>query len=476
MAISSVPRLYVTGAGVGVGKSLLVTGLLLALRRRGVSVSCVVVGRALQQAVIYHRITRRYTRCLDPGVLNQREIAAVVGQASRGADLILIDGAEGIGTDHGATPQHAERELARLMGAPIVLALDYSNMEKQVAEISRSVRGNASFGGCVVNRIRGDKALPEAMDSTKRELSDVISTLGQVPCLGALPELKVKGELPPYGVIQEKGFVAVPLQFLSEIEHVVSSNVDLDGILSLAACAKPLEYEDAMPVVRHGGCRIAVADDSSFGLCYQDNLDILRLVGADIVSFSPLADAALPRSIGGIYIPGAYLSECADLVSANTRLFRSILEFSAAGGVVYSEGSGTALLCRSYKLMNAPKVFPGVGLIPADAMQVRERPQVVRASIVEESVLGSVGAAISGFSSGEWQIRGRSVGMADPIINTLRCESAHGGSYLEGYSASAQSCSTLHFLHFASNPQLARFLVLAAATHQKTSRPPAAKE
>jgi len=476
MAISTVPRLYVSGAGVGVGKSLLVTGLLLALRRRGMSVSCVVVGRALQQAVIYHRITRRYTRCLDPAVLSQDEITAIVGQASRGADLVLIDGAEGIGANQGASAEYEEWELARLLGAPLVLTLNHSEIQRQVFELSGSSEAHVACDAVVVNRVRVDKASHQGSEPTRRDFSDVLSPLGKIGCLGALPEITVKGELPPYGAMQERSFVAVPLQFLTEIERAVASNIDLDATLLLAARAQPLQYEDALPVVRHGGCRIAVADDSSFGLCYQDNLDTLRLVGADLISFSPLADSALPRSIGGVYIPGAYLSECADLMSSNTRLFRALLEFSVAGGVVYSEGAGTAMLCRSFKLTDSSRVFSGAGLIPADAVQVRERSTVMRASIVEDSVLGTVGAAISGFSSGEWHIRGRNIGVADTIINTLRCESLDGTSSLEGYSASAQSCGTCHFLHFGSNPEFAKFLVLAAAAHQKTIRTASAKE
>ena len=87
MSISNVPRIMFAGTSAGVGKSLIMTGLLMALRRRGLSVSCCVTGIALQQAVIYSRLTQRHVRCLDRDVLKPDEIRCAVGQIGHGADL-----------------------------------------------------------------------------------------------------------------------------------------------------------------------------------------------------------------------------------------------------------------------------------------------------------------------------------------------------------------------------------------------------
>jgi cobyrinic acid a,c-diamide synthase len=268
---------------------------------------------------------------------------------------------------------------------------------------------------------------------------------------------------------QEKNHTAVPLQLLNELENLVATHVQVDELITIAGTAQPFEFRDVLPIVPRGECRIAVADDSCFGFCFQDNIDLLRLYGAEIVSFSPLADSGLPRSIGGLYIPGAYLSEYGETISANKTLHRAIREFCDAGGVLYSEGAGTAFLCKTFRPHGADRPFDGVGLIPAHAVEQHSPGQhTVRASIIEDSVLGNTGSPIAGLATKDWHLKGREIGLADRIVDTLRIEGSGGTTAQEGYSVSGQSCSTLHFLHFGSNPEFAQCLVLAAATHQKT--------
>jgi cobyrinic acid a,c-diamide synthase len=192
-------------------------------------------------------------------------------------------------------------------------------------------------------------------------------------------------------------------------------------------------------------------------------LDLLKYFGAEPVSFSPLLDMHLPRDIGGVYITGAYLTAYGEELARNEQMRDSIRAFTEAGGVVYSEGAGTAFLCRSYQLERGGPQYPGVGLIPGDATPIYGAPAFLDAITTEDSVLGEIGLRIQGFSSGEWGLRGLMAGTTGQVLQTLRINVDGVPPYNEGYSASSQSCSTFNFFHFGSQPSVAQALVEAAA-------------
>ena len=52
--------------------------------------------------------------------------------------------------------------------------------------------------------------------------------------------------------------------------------------------------------------RIGVARDRAFCFYYEDSLDLLRQLGAELVPFSPLADERFPDGVQGLYLGGGY--------------------------------------------------------------------------------------------------------------------------------------------------------------------------
>jgi cobyrinic acid a,c-diamide synthase len=55
-----------------------------------------------------------------------------------------------------------------------------------------------------------------------------------------------------------------------------------------------------MPAGESAPLRIGVARDRAFSFYYEDNLDLLREQGAEIVPFSPIADRMLPPGLDAL--------------------------------------------------------------------------------------------------------------------------------------------------------------------------------
>jgi cobyrinic acid a,c-diamide synthase len=130
---------------------------------------------------------------------------------------------------------------------------------------------------------------------------------------------------------------------------------------------------------------------------YQENLDILRAAGAELVFFSPLADTALPEGGCGLYLCGGYPELYARELSANQSMLQSIRAFIHRGGPVYAEGGGYMYLMSELKDA-AGETWPLVGHFPwACYMQTHRQALGYRKlSTLVPSCLGPAGTQARG--------------------------------------------------------------------------------
>ncbi len=94
--------------------------------------------------------------------------------------------------------------------------------------------------------------------------------------------------------------------------------------------------------------------DRAFCFYYQNNLDLLKYMGAEIVFFSPLKDKKLPEKIRGIYIGGGYPELYLNDLSNNKYIKEEIRKFIEDYGVVYAECGGFMYLMES---ISTPQVM-----------------------------------------------------------------------------------------------------------------------
>jgi len=116
----------------------------------------------------------------------------------------------------------------------------------------------------------------------------------------------------------------------------------------------------SLPALR--GKTIAIARDAAFCFIYAANLDCLRDLGAELVFFSPLEDAALPKC-DALWLPGGYPELHAATIAANTPLRDSLATHIAAGKPLWAECGGMMALFDTLVTSDGER-FPQWGLLP----------------------------------------------------------------------------------------------------------------
>ncbi|MEM8546405.1 MAG: cobyrinic acid a,c-diamide synthase, partial [Cyanobacteria bacterium P01_H01_bin.119] len=203
---------------------------------------------------------------------------------------------------------------------------------------------------------------------------------------------------------------------------------------------------------------IAIARDSAFNFYYRDNLDQLVSLGAELITWSPMADAALPAGCQGLYLGGGFPEVFAAELSQNKRARQSIRQAIAAGVPTYAECGGLMYLCQSLTDF-AGATWPMVGSLPTQAVMDDVLTLGYRRAIAQQSTpLLAAGAVVRGH---EFHRSRLTTAPSQPIY-ALGSLNAPSLDRLEGWKIHNLHASYLH-LHWGERLEMPRNFVTACA-------------
>jgi cobyrinic acid a,c-diamide synthase len=160
-----------------------------------------------------------------------------------------------------------------------------------------------------------------------------------VPCLGCLPKSESLA-LPSrhLGLVQAGEHDGLEATIDAAADWLAPA-VDLDGLAGLARPA-PLDTAAAGPPLPPLGQRIAVARDDAFAFAYPLVLEGWRAAGAEVETFSPLADEAPSARADAVYLPGGYPELHAGRLAANAGFLEGLRAAARRGAWVFGECGG----------------------------------------------------------------------------------------------------------------------------------------
>ncbi|MGB9887599.1 MAG: cobyrinate a,c-diamide synthase [Moorellales bacterium] len=356
------PRVAIAGVKSGVGKTTIATGIMAALARRGLTVQGFKVGPDYIDPTYHTAATGRVSRNLDTFLLGPEAVRESFFRACRGADLAIVEGVMGLFDGREGSGEGSTAEICRLLGLPVVLVVDASSLGQSAAAL---VWGYSRFDpglevvGVILNRVAGPRhaaLLKEAVEGATG--IPVVGSLGREESL-TLPSRHL-GLVP---AVEEEELARASRR----LGEVVSDQVDLDRLVRLAQDARPLNSPASFVFPPEpGGPKvvIALARDRAFHFYYQDTLELLEALGAELVPFSPLETPKLPPGAAGVYIGGGFPEVFLEALAANRTLKADLRRAVAMGMPVYAECGGLMYLCREVRGPEGDS-WPMAGVIPA---------------------------------------------------------------------------------------------------------------
>ncbi|KFG97336.1 cobyrinic acid a,c-diamide synthase [Burkholderia paludis] len=349
------PALFVSAPASGQGKTSVTAGLARLHRRLGRRVRVFKTGPDFLDPMLLERASGAPVHALDLGMVGEAGCRALLAEAAREADLILIEGVMGL---FDGTPSSAD--LAVAFGVPVVAVISAKAMAQTFAAIAFGLarfRPALPFHGVLANRV--GSARHAAL--LQQALPDDLRWLGHVPADAgiALPERHLG--------LHQPGDI-------DDLDARLERAADVLAGTSLAQLPPAIafaELDAAAPVPRGlAGKRIAVARDAAFSFIYPANLALLATLGAQAAFFSPLADEPVPDDCDALFLPGGYPELHAATLAANAVAARSIREHAAAGRPIVAECGGMVYLCESLTDVDGATA-PMLGLLPGHATMQR---------------------------------------------------------------------------------------------------------
>ena len=201
--------------------------------------------------------------------------------------------------------------------------------------------------------------------------------------------------------------------------------------------------------------RIAVSEDEVFNFTYEENRALLRQLGAELVPFSPLHDAALPADADGLLLSGGYPELYRNALHANASMQASVSE-------AVKQGLPTIAECGGYMyLLDAIEQVPMCGVLRGDA---ERKPRLVRFGYVEaetrrDSVLGPAGTVLRGheFHRYDCDFNGADCTLTKPAVGHGRAATS-ARSYEGIYLTDRLVAGFPHFYYWSNPAALAHFL------------------
>ncbi|MBE9047787.1 cobyrinate a,c-diamide synthase [Pleurocapsales cyanobacterium LEGE 10410] len=471
--------LIIAGNRSGVGKTTITLAMLAYLVEQKHQVQSFKVGPDYIDPMFHRAVTSLPCRNLDPVITSPNYVRECFKRHAQNADQIIIEGVMGLFdgissidsknllNDYGSTAH-----IARILNLPVVLVLDCSGLSTSIAAIAygyANLDSQIKVAGIILNKVASDRhleLLKTALNSINMPILGVLkrNTLITIPDrhLGLVPTAEVPGIKRIFTQLADLARTSFNWDKLLPLLNYHPSN---SGEYAKQYPDSQLSLKESTPLspLSFNPIRIAIAQDRAFNFYYQDNLDLLQELGAELVFWSPLKDHKIPQNIQGLYFGGGFPEVFAEQLAANLKVQQQLKRIIESGIPTYAECGGLMYLCQQLTDLKE-QTWSMVGVIPNSVtMQSKLTLGYRKAIALQNSPLIQAHQSVKGHEFHRSQL---TVPNPNPQWQ-LRGFHSFSPQFQEGWNIAQLHASYLH-LHWGETKFLAHRFIQSCRNYQSS--------
>ena len=463
--------LIIAGDRSGVGKTTVTLAILAYLAAQNRQVQSFKVGPDYIDPMFHTAVTGLPCRNLDPVLTSPSYVKDCFKRHSQNAAWVVVEGVMGLfdGIYHPEQPElrndyGSTAHIARILNLPVLLVINCASLSTSVAAIAygyANLDPQVNIVGVILNQVASDRHL-ELLETALKSINLPISGVLRRNSAVAIPD---------------RHLGLIPSSELANLSHIFSQLADLaktsfnwHQLLPLISQTSdrsetmPCSYqEQSVKQKQSASVRIAVARDRAFNFYYQDNLDLLTQLGAELVFWSPLQDRKIPDRIQGLYFGGGFPEVFAQQLTSNKTVLQQVKQIIEADLPTYAECGGLMYLCEQLIDLQE-KNWSMVGIIPSTVtMQAKLTLGYRQAIALQNSPLVTAQQTTMGHEFHRSQL------IITPQSPQWQLQGVHQSSVpsTEGWNVKQVHASYLH-LHWGVSTSLARRFIQSCRNY-KTS-------
>ena len=239
--------------------------------------------------------------------------------------------------------------ISRILNLPVILIVDGTGRSTSIAA---EIMGYQNFDkrvniiGVIINKISSEK--------TYEILKEAVEKYCKIKCFGYIPKIEnISLSSRHLGLVE-----AYEVQDLKEKIEVLKKEfqktIDIKAIYETAEINLSYKLKNIFSDFkdRYKNIKIGIAKDNAFSFYYNDNIEFLENLGAEIKYFSPLKDEKIPDDVDMLYFGGGYPENYAAELENNISMINSIRDFYNKNGVIYGECGGFIYLSKKLIILD----------------------------------------------------------------------------------------------------------------------------